>query len=73
MRRSVYVEYAPRAGHGVEELQVGQVGVAVVWGEYHVDVVWAGLENQMVTTGMVFDELDLREIDVRTFAQRVLA
>ncbi len=72
-RRSIFVEWAPRPAHGIEELQVGQVGTVSTWDEYYVSVVWAGLEDQMVTTGMVFDEEDLREIDVHTFASRVLA
>ena len=72
-RRSIFVEWAPRPAYGIDELQVGQVGTVATWAEYHVDVVWAGLENDIVTTGMVFDEEDLREIDVRTFASRVLA
>lgn len=72
-RRSIFVEWAPRPAHDIEELQVGQVGTVSTWDEYYVSVVWAGLENDMVTTGMVFDEEDLREIDVRTFASRVLA
>ena len=55
------------------QLPQGHPGVIVGRGELHLDVLWIGHEKELISVGAVFDASNVREIDVVTFCERVLA
>lgn len=55
------------------DLPHGHPGVIVGRGPLHLDVLWVGHENEIVSVGAVYDASNVRQIDVYTFAERALA
>jgi hypothetical protein len=71
-----FVEWFPSEGtadYVAEELERGHPGVIVDRGPKHLDVSWIGHEDEQVSAGAVYDTTMVREIDVYTFCERVLA
>jgi hypothetical protein len=69
------VEWFPDDGISAdvaERLPRGHPGVVVGRGPKHVDVSWIAHEDEPVSAGAVYDTTMIREIDVYTFAERVL-
>lgn len=58
---------------GAEILPFGHPGVIVERGPRHLSVLWIDHEDELISTGAVYDASNVREIDVRTFSRRVLA
>jgi hypothetical protein len=72
-----FVEWAMQsAGPGdtsFADLPQGHPGVIEGRSELHLEVRWIGHEKDDVTRNAVYDASNVREIDVFTFAERVLA
>jgi hypothetical protein len=74
--RGLFVEWFPSedtADYVAEQLERGHPGVIVDRGPKHLDVSWIGHEDEQVSAGAVYDTTMVREIDVYTFCERVLA
>lgn len=71
-----FVEWYPASAtrdYVTEQLPRGHPGVILHRGSKHLDVAWVGHEEEQVSAGAVYDLALVREIDVYTFAERVLA
>jgi hypothetical protein len=74
--RGPFVEYFPPGDPpepGWDDLERGHPGVIDDRGPKHLSVVWIGHEDELVSTGAVYDLVGVREIDVDTFCERVRA
>jgi hypothetical protein len=74
--RGPFVEWSPSddVPHDVAgQLAIGHPGVIENRGAQHLSVIWIGYEDELVTTGAVYDAAFVAEIDVYTFCSRVMA